>query len=68
MNQSENSENQCGESNLPIKKYKCYAAGQPAVFHSAHKKKRSNFTFIDVKIKADFSNREGGKKGTGKGN
>ena len=68
MNKGENSKNQWGESILPIKENKRYAAGHPAVFQSAHKKKRINFIFIAVKIKADFSNREGEEKSAGKSN
>ena len=68
IDESENSENQWWKSNFLVKEDKRYSTGQPAVFHSAQKKKRSNFIFMTMKIKSDFSNREGEEKSTSKSN
>ena len=45
INERENGEHQCWKSRFLVKNNKRYATGQSVIFHSAQKKKRSNFIF-----------------------
>lgn len=45
-----------------VKQDKSYTAGKSAIFHATQKKKRDVFIFGIMKIKSDFSNREGEEK------